>query len=1136
MTWSPPTGPRRLSDESVLPRDVFGPSGYQPDRTANWTAALPVSGRDLLERWQTWADEHDDVGEREMLLDVQLTNDELALAEQTEWLLDALDSAVEDAPPGLQRIFDSERRAGPPSRSVAPVAVDWPAGELSETLHLIRRACVDSINRMTGQYYAVARKNALVRASAVRELIMPHYRSVMDALDGLAVQDQPIRERRVEARRRFDIQRRAAAVAAVADLERLMATQQQVRDRAFPSGRDFRDPSWQSWMPPDRVREVLCCWQSVPISQTLKYTGEAESFETGPWDRVAVVEDFRRLNGFVWAKVPRDAMPTATAGAQALVLRLMAAVPAGKARFTFIDPLGSGSNAAPFLEMAEWDTNLVDSKAWCGQGEITEKLSELNTHLELVIQKYLKGRFDSIEDYNAAAGEVAEPYRFVVVFDFPAQFDDNAAHLLARLVQNGARCGVYVLAVHNATVPPPHSVSVDAALHGLHPMPFHLNDTPSELTRDAPSPSAASPGRTRGLAFLRPDTPPELRFDRDAPAPSLFTRVVLAVGEHGKGANDIVVSPEEVNRLVVAALRAGARSDMPETRSAVDWSDPDTWWTADSSHGLAVPIGRSGARDAAMFAVDTAILSGALVVGRPGSGKSTLLHSLICGAATWYSPAEVELYLLDFKQGVEFLPYGHYALPHAKCVAVDSEREFGVAVLESIVAELEGRAELFKLTGPGIVDVGMFRQRTGKSMPRILVIIDEFHELLNSPDSLAFRSAQLLEKLIKQGRAFGIHLVLGSQSISSIDSAATGVGALFRLLPIRIVLPSDPADALGALGDQNDAAQYLSRRGEGILNSYGGNTEHNIPFQGTLLTEQQRRAVIQSARARADADGYARRPRVFNGQQVVTLEEQSEQFATRLKAGPRSLLLPIGMPLTLDPELTVELSREGGTNVAFVARDEALVNGWGAVALAALTVQVGRGEGTLHFVDCTAAEASTQTWLGPLLTSGVVSAHRARALPGLLAELRATTGLRVSTDDVIAPPLVIVLWGVHRARDLDPENSGFGFVADEAAVDPSADLEWLIRNGPEVGCHVLIWADTPASLGRRLSAIAIRDCSIRVSGPLNDIDADRFEVPAVGLRRAQLAVANVDADRQWRVRSYAQPSSQWLLGVASAAI
>ena len=35
--------------------------------------------------------------------------------------------------------------------------------------------------------------------------------------------------------------------------------------------------------------------------------------------------------------------------------------------------------------------------------------------MENVIQKYLRNQFQSIEDYNAQAGEVAEPYRVLVV-------------------------------------------------------------------------------------------------------------------------------------------------------------------------------------------------------------------------------------------------------------------------------------------------------------------------------------------------------------------------------------------------------------------------------------------------------------------------------------------------------------------------------------------------------------------------------------------------------------------------------------------------------------------------------------------------------------------------------------------------
>ncbi len=46
-----------------------------------------------------------------------------------------------------------------------------------------------------------------------------------------------------------------------------------------------------------------------------------------------------------------------------------------------------------------------------------------------------------------------------------------------------------------------------------------------------------------------------------------------------------------------------------------------------------------------------------LIAGKTGSGKSTLLHVLITNVALRYSPDEVELYLIDFKKGVEFKAY-----------------------------------------------------------------------------------------------------------------------------------------------------------------------------------------------------------------------------------------------------------------------------------------------------------------------------------------------------------------------------------------------------------------------------------------------------------------------------------------------
>ena len=65
--------------------------------------------------------------------------------------------------------------------------------------------------------------------------------------------------------------------------------------------------------------------------------------------------------------------------------------------------------------------------------------------MENVIQKYLRNEYETIEEYNAQAGEVAEPYRVLVVANFPANFTTEAARRLVSIATSGPRCGVYTL-------------------------------------------------------------------------------------------------------------------------------------------------------------------------------------------------------------------------------------------------------------------------------------------------------------------------------------------------------------------------------------------------------------------------------------------------------------------------------------------------------------------------------------------------------------------------------------------------------------------------------------------------------------------------------------------------------------------
>src|SRR6266850_5733295 len=122
----------------------------------------------------------------------------------------------------------------------------------------------------------------------------------------------------------------------------------------------------------------------------------------------------------------------------------------------------------------------------------------------------------------------------------------------------------------------------------------------------------------------------------------------------------------------------------------------EKFWSRSSTDDLQVPIGRLGATRLQLLKLGRGVAQHVLIAGKTGSGKSTLLHALVTNLAMWYHPDEVEFYLIDFKKGVEFKTYATHNLPHARAIAVESDREFGLSVLQRLDAELTKRGNLFR--------------------------------------------------------------------------------------------------------------------------------------------------------------------------------------------------------------------------------------------------------------------------------------------------------------------------------------------------------------------------------------------------------------------------------------------------------
>src|SRR5206468_12381554 len=172
----------------------------------------------------------------------------------------------------------------------------------------------------------------------------------------------------------------------------------------------------------------------------------------------------------------------------------------------------------------------------------------------------------------------------------------------------------------------------------------------------------------------------------------------------------------------------------------------------------------------------------------------------------------------------------------------------------------------------GVQDLPGYKRAGGKeAIPRSLLIIDEFQEFFVEEDRVSQSAAVLLDRIVRQGRAFGIHVLLGSQTLGG---AYTLARATLGQMVLRIALQCNEADAYLIMDQDNPAPRLLSRPGEGIYNDSAGSIEGNSPFQAVWLSEDVRDDYLAKIRSRADKTGKdLPGPFVFEGNAPADVNE-----------------------------------------------------------------------------------------------------------------------------------------------------------------------------------------------------------------------------------------------------------------------
>lgn len=796
-------------------------------------------------------------------------------------------------------------------------------------------------------------------------------------------------------------------------------------------------------------------------------------------------------------KAEPAAKAAATQGVQSIATRLLASMPAAKMKLTFIDPVGLGRSVAQFMALSDYDDDLVTGKAWAEPSHIEQRLADLTQHVENVNQKYLRDDFPTLEEYNRQGGRMAEAYRLLLIFDFPTNFSDTAARRLSSILKNGTRCGIFTVIVADTEVTLPYGVSLAEMEQDCDLISWN-SDKQSFIWEDAGGDD---------WAFVWDSAAPE----------AVVKKIVSAVG---------------------ASAEEGKRVEIPFSEIA---PSPTAYWTESTKDGISIPLGPSGARKIQHLHLGKGTSQHLLVAGKTGSGKSTLWHIVVAGAALRYPADELDLYLIDFKKGVEFKCYANEALPHARVIAIESEREFGLSVLQGLDKELKDRGELFRERG--VDHISAYRDAiaddaTVKRMPRVMLIVDEFHEFFTEDDQLASLASQILDRLVRQGRAFGVHVLLGSQTIAGAYNLAKST---VDQMAVRIALQCSEADSRLILADDNPAARLLSRPGEAVYNASNGLVEGNSRFQIAWFEDTERNQLLRDVRELGEKrERSPRAPIVFEGNAPAVIDGNHQ--LSRLIAEPtwasasKAYRAWIGEPIAIADHVELRFRRQSGGNFLVIGQREDLGVAMLSNMLMALAAQIAPGAGEVHVFDFSLVDSEhadvLSTSVSGLPQGFQVSARR--DLEEAVRRISHEVDRRLAQADASQPPVFLVISGIQRARDLRPDDSvGFGGVGKESDAPLSAQFLKILREGPELGVHTLVWCDTLANLNRSLERRGIREFGTPVAFQMSAEDsAGVIDTPAasrLGMYRALLLDEN--EGRLEKFRPYGLPGASWLADV-----
>lgn len=687
-----------------------------------------------------------------------------------------------------------------------------------------------------------------------------------------------------------------------------------------------------------------------------------------------------------------------------LVVDMLLSLPSRSINIHFVD--------LTFSAQASFLTRNLDEKIY---GKLISSSNDWNHLKDSLREKMAKAleEYGDVAKYNDSKNRVVVPYDVVVINDY--QKCVNEMSDLDALFENGHKGGIYFILMNNL------DCKSDRDIDSL----MALKDFYQVL-------EAENFGNYSKDAFIR-CTP-------------ILDNPILA-----KACFNYINESAELPQVAVASV------DYDKILSK-------GFETIDKA--MVIPVGSSENGELVDFTIDTVSHIHCFIIGQSGTGKSVFLHDVIIGAMAKYSPDELELYLMDFKiGGVEFNRYRNEK--HVKALLVDnSDIQITLEILRDISNKMRERGK--QLRASGVSNIVEYNQvNPTKKMPRIVFIADECHVMfptMNSKDTKLYREiSEILQKIAKEGRSQGVHLVLATQTIAQAEISSE----ILNNISDFYLLKCSPSDSERLVRGSVDTTSGL-KTGQVLHHDI----DHDVVFKSTYLPTSQTLEIIKKINDKTKASKNEQF--YFVGSQIFEIDDEVKNLLTE-----KGDAIAFGRSIDTKMEpVVIPLRNEYADNVMlFGINDEEQVSRTTMASIKSL--RISNKNIKIKVINCLSAEQrNTTKMLNDWENKGEIELLNPQNCGGELVNIANSIMERT------AEPTVLYILGQERFRELrmDMEIAftkptvaadDFGFDSSMFTAGDSGSMnfnsyqkaiEYILKNGAEVGVHVILQIDKPKQL------------------------------------------------------------------------